>query len=131
MQARFDIGLFTIHFDFKILPNSHALDFRHSEVLHGVTHRSPLRIEHRSLRRDQNPHFHHHNIDARGLPTSLIIPAVHLIPNEFNSSHIRREHVIPSEAEGSRGIIGGHQRDKKTRAFVRRDPLDTKASGAK
>src|SRR5207248_4365076 len=55
-----------------VFPNSNAADFRHSQVPHGITHRITLRIEHGSLRHDDDLCFHFFTIFACVVRTSAI-----------------------------------------------------------
>ena len=58
MQPFFKIDIFSVDFDFHILADPDATDFRHAEMAHRIAHCISLRIEHRFLRFDDHVNFH-------------------------------------------------------------------------
>jgi hypothetical protein len=55
-----------IDIDLHVFPDSNTADFRHAQMLHGITNCITLGIQHRSFRHDDDLCFHLHIISAEG-----------------------------------------------------------------
>jgi hypothetical protein len=59
-QSLFEITVLPVDVDLHVFPDSNTADFRHAQMLHGVTNCSTLGIQHRSFRHDDDLCFHLH-----------------------------------------------------------------------
>ena len=104
-QSRFKITILPIEIYLHVFPNSNAADFRQAQVPHGITHGITLRIEHRSLRHDNDLCFHFFTIFTCAARTSAI--QTRLLQNNdvqrsFTAKHIDAD--VPFVVSGKQKI---------------------------